>query len=406
MNRAWVLLGAMLTLGGCGAASEAPPAPPPAAVTTSLVQFRTVREWSDYNGRIQPVETSSVRPRVAGFVTSVRFREGARVGRGQVLFTLDDRPYRAIVERLGAELARAEAEYQLARVNNDRAGRLIDRNALARAELDRTMAEERVAGARMRSAAASLRAAQLDLGFTQVRAPISGRVSRALVTSGNNVAIETELTTIVSDNPVHVYFGADERSFLRYASAQRGEALPVLMGLSTEAGYPHRGRLDFLDNRLDSGSGTIQGRGVFANPSGRFTPGLFARVRLIGGEPYQAALVPDRAVGVDLGRRFVLVLKRDRTTESRTVTLGPIVDGLRLVRSGLRPGDEIVTDGVQRVMPGGPVAPTRRPVPIRSAFLDEISLGPVAAPPAPAASAPAAPPGAAGRSAVARTPAP
>ena len=344
-------------------------------MTVSPVQVRTVRDWSDYTGRIEPRETVSVRARIPGFIQDMRFREGARVSRGAVLFTLDARPLQAEVDRLQAEANRVEAEAALARIEDARARRLLAREATAQAEVDRASGAAQVANARSRAAQAAVRSAQLQLDYTQVRAPITGRVSRAVLTAGNNVTPADEVTTIVSDDPVYAYFNADEATYLRFAATGRGQALPVFMGLTSDTGYPHRGRLDFLDNRVSGTSGTISMRGVFANGDGRFTPGLFARIRLLGADGYQAALVPERAIGVDLGQRYVLLVGADGKAARRTVTLGPAVDGWRLVRSGLRAGEQVIVDGLQKVQPGAPVRVTRREAPPRSPFLDEISFG-------------------------------
>jgi multidrug efflux system membrane fusion protein len=340
------------------------PAPPPAPeVTVAEVIHKPLHEWQEFSGRLQAVNTVEVRPRVAGYVDRVNFTDGARVKKGQLLFQIDPRPFQAEVDRLNSERSRAMSDLDLARANHARAERLIGANAISREEYDRLAAAETSAKGEVGSVTGSLDNAKLNLEFTQVRAPIDGHVSRAIITAGNLVTSASLLTTVVSDDPVYAYFDADEQTFLRYSKLAGGRQADgdngVFMGLVDEQGYPHTGRLDFVDNQVDSTTGTIRARAVFDNPDGRYTPGLFARVRLVGTDDQDAVLIEDRAVGTDLGKKFVLVLKTDNTVESRFVDLGPEIDGLRVVKQGLRPGEVIVVNGLQHVRPGQAVEATK-----------------------------------------------
>lgn len=338
-------------------------APAPTEVTVATVIHRPLHEWQEFTGRLQAVNTVEVRPRVAGYVDRVAFPDGARVKKGQLLFVIDPRPFQAETDRLKGELARAESDLDLARANQARAERLIVANAISREEYDRLGAGVSSARGQLAATTAALESARLNREFTEVRAPLDGRVSRALITAGNLVTSQSLLTTLVSDDAVHAYFDADERTYLRYAQlARSGEgdaARGVFMGLVDEAGYPHEGRLDFVDNQVDPSTGTIRARAVFANPDGRYTPGLFARIRLVGGENRDTVLIEDRAVGTDLGRKFVLVLGPDNRLASRFIEIGPQIDGLRVVREGLTADDVVVVNGLQHVKPGDVVAPTR-----------------------------------------------
>jgi multidrug efflux system membrane fusion protein len=285
------------------------------------------------------------------------------VSQGQVLFQLDDRPFAAQVQRLRAELAQARAAGDRASSERQRADRLQADNAMSLEERERRAGAAAEATAHVDAVAAALRAAELDLEFTKVVSPIAGRVSRAMVTRGNLVSggqgEGTLLTTVVSVDPIYASFDADEQTFLRYGNRVRqhgkggaGGDLPIQMALADEQTFPHQGTLQFLDNRLDASTGTINGRAVFRNADRRLTPGLFVRLRLPGTVSYQGVLVEDRAVGTDLDRRFVLVVGGDKKIESRTVTLGPVIDGLRVVKQGLKAGELVVVNGLQRVRSG------------------------------------------------------
>jgi membrane fusion protein, multidrug efflux system len=346
---------------GCARVETAAGAPPLPQVTAAAAVAREVTEWDEFTGRLEPVQSVSVRPRVSGLISDVTFEEGSLVRQGQRLFQLDDRPFVAQVERLKAELAQATAARGRAASEMHRAERLATENAMSLEERERRSGAAAEATARVAAVAAALRAAQLDLEFSRVVSPIAGRVGRALVTRGNLVSggqgEATLLTTVVSVDPIYAAFDADEQTFLRYGDRVRqhgkGRAdLPIQMALADEQTFAHEGVLQFLDNQLDPSTGTIRGRAVFKNADRRLTPGLFVRLRLPGTVAYKGVLVEDRAVGTDLDRRYVLVVGTDKTIASRTVTLGPIVDGLRVVRSGLKPGELVVVNGLQRVRPG------------------------------------------------------
>ena len=361
---------ALVTLSvGCTHTEAQQAPPPPPQVTVAHVISREVTEWDEFTGRLQAVDTVGVRPRVSGYVAAVRFDEGAIVHRGDLLFQIDPRPFQAEVDRLHAELARARATVQRADSELRRADRLSAENAIASEEHDRRASFAQESAAQVAAVEAALRAAELNLEFTQVTSPIDGRVGRAIVTEGNLVSSgpgeATLLTTVVSLDPVYAYFDADEQVFLKYTSGggadprshRRSSELPIRMALANDDGFPRQGRLDFLDNQLDGSTGTIRGRAVFRNTDGRLTPGLFVRLRLAGTGSYHGLLIQDRAVGTDLSKKFVYVVGPKHEIEYRTVTLGPIVDGLRVVRSGLASGEPVVVNGLQRVRPGVPVTP-------------------------------------------------
>ncbi len=333
-------------------------------VTVAEVIHRPLREWQEFSGRLQAVNTVEIRPRVSGYVDRVAFTDGARVKKGQLLFQIDPRPFQAEVERLVAERTRSVSDLELARANRARAERLISAHAISREEYERQVAAEASAQGALGSIDASLQEARLNREFTEVRAPIDGHVSRAVITAGNLVTSASLLTTLVSDDPVYVYFDADEQTYLRYAKTKHDHARAsgesdVYIGLVDEDGYPHPGQLNFIDNQVDATTGTIRARAALANPDGRYTPGLFARVRLIGGEDHDAVLIEDRAVGTDLSKKFVLTLTKDNRIEYRLVELGPEINGLRVVTEGLAPNELVVVNGLQHVRPGQSVAATR-----------------------------------------------
>jgi membrane fusion protein, multidrug efflux system len=343
--------------------AAAPPSLP--QVTAARAIGHDVTEWDEFTGRLEPVQSVGVRPRVSGLISNVTFEEGGIVRQGQLLFQLDDRPFVAQVERLRAELAQARATRDRAASELQRADRLASENAMSLEERERRASAATEAAARVEAVAAALRAAELDLEFTRVVSPIDGRVSRALVTRGNLVSggqgEATLLTTVVSVDPIYASFDADEQAFLRYGDRVRQRAgdsrtdIPIEMALADEQEFPHKGTLAYLDNQLDPSTGTINGRAIFRNPDRRLTPGLFVRLRLPGTASYKGVLVEDRAIGTDLDRRFVLVIHDDKKVESRTVELGPLVDGLRVVRSGLNADELVVVNGLQRVRPGAQV---------------------------------------------------
>jgi membrane fusion protein, multidrug efflux system len=351
-----------LVLVGCGVgeAGTPPPAQPAPQVTTASVAMHELHDSAEFTGRLEAVESVAVRPRVGGYVESVHFVEGARVLEGALLYQIDPRPFKAEVDRLKAERDRAAAQLELAQSYRDRAERLLARNATSQEDFEQHAADATVAAAQLASIGAALEKAELDLSFTRVTAPISGHVSRAIVTAGNLVDAQTVLTTLVSDDAVYAYFDVDEHTYLEHVrQADAAEASVVHVGLINEQGYPHAARLDFVDNQVDPSHGTIRARAVLDNPDGEFTPGLFARMQLVSPTRYSAALVDDRAVGTDLGRRFVFVVDDQGVVQYRPVETGRLVDGLRVVTNGLAAGDVVIVNGVQRVRPGISVAETR-----------------------------------------------
>jgi RND family efflux transporter MFP subunit len=359
-------------LAGCQASAQAASSAPPPVVSVTEVEVKPVRQWDDFTGRLEAVDTVALRPRVSGEIVDTPFVEGARVRKGQVLFQIDPRPFQAEVDRLTAEVQRAQAKAETAANDSDRAQRLVAHEAIAKSEAERRTSDASAAKADFDAAQASLRAAQLNLSFTRVTAPIDGRVSKALITRGNLVTPQDLLTTVVSDTPIYAAFTTDEQTYLKYAAAERDRNQPVYMGLMTEQGFPHVGRLHFLDNVVDAKSGTIGGRAVFDNADGAFTPGLFARIRLVSNAATPAAIVPEQALGTDLGKRYVLVLGGDNRVQYRPVTLGRAVGERRIVLSGLKAGERIVVSGLQKVKPGDKVTPKAADRPAESAELKTV----------------------------------
>ena len=338
--------------------------PPPPEVSVAEVLSKPVRAWDEFTGRVAAVETVELRPRVSGYVERVAYEEGEEVRKGDLLFLIDQRRYRAELERAEAELARARSEADLARIQDQRAQTLADAHAISQEEFDARRSEAAQARAAVRAAEAAASNARLNLQFTEVRAPIDGRAGRALVTVGNLAQADaTTLTTLVSLDPVHVYFEADEQAYLRYNElARRGERAessnPVRVGLANETGYPHAGTVDFIDNQVDPRTGTIRARAVVPNPERVFTPGLFARVELEGSGRFEALLVDEKAVLTDQDRKYVYVLGPGNTAVRKDVELGRRVDGLRVVERGLAPRDRVIVHGVQKVFFAGmPVKP-------------------------------------------------
>lgn len=361
---------------GCSQSNAAPQHQmPPSEVAVARVLTKEVDDSSDFSGRLEATNTVDLHPRVDGAVTSVRFTEGARVKKGALLFEIDPRPFQQQVARLSAEQRRAESELTLATSDRARTERLTNSGAIAPVELERMTAREAESKAALDSTRASLASARLNLEFTQVRAPIDGRVSRALVTPGNLVSPGTTLTTLVSDGPVYLYFDIDEPTYLELSHAPK-EALGVRMGLIDEEGYPHEGSLDFLDNRVDPRSGTMHARAKIDNPDGRLLPGLFARVRLSGSHKTTAMLIDEKAILTDQDRKYVYVVGEGNRAQRKNIVLGRLTDNLRIVSSGLDSNDRVVVHGVQKIFfPGAPVNPR------------EIAMG--APPPEPLAAGPA-----------------
>jgi RND family efflux transporter MFP subunit len=356
---------------GCGGPPTQGPAPP--AVTVVQPVEREVTEWDEYTARLDAVESVEVRPRVSGYLQSIHFKDGALVTKGDLLFLIDPRPYEAALRRAQADVQLAKSRVGLAQKNLARVGGLLPSHAISQEEADLRESTLRQAEASVLEAQAALDAATLEVEFTHITAPVSGRIGRKLVTEGNLITggADTQgtlLTTIVSLDPIYAYFDADERSFLKYArlalSGQRPSSRvyqnPVRVALTDEKDFSHEGVMDFVDNQLDRGTGTIIGRAVLPNPDLTLTPGLFARLRLPGSGEYRALLLPDEAVGTDQSKKFVFVVNGESKAEYRAVTTGPLIDGLRVVRDGLTPQDWVIVGGTQRVRPGLTVAAQRQ----------------------------------------------
>jgi RND family efflux transporter MFP subunit len=352
----------------CTPAPEPVPQGPP-EVTVARPITREITDWDRYIGRLQAVETVEVRARVSGYLESVHFEEGALVEKGDLLFVIDPRPYQAALEAAQAEVAMAEARLRLAENQQRRAERLFASKSIPEEELDARTEERREAAGALEAARAALERARLDVEFTHVRAPISGRISRYLVTPGNLVSGGSEnatlLTTIVSMDPIHVYINADEQAYLRYLRLARSGARPssrvtpnpVRLRLADEKEFVHEGVMDFVDNRVDESTGTITGRAVFPNPDQVLVPGMFGEVELLGEGPYEALLIPDQAIAFDQARQFVFVVGEDNVASRRYVQPGRVHQGLRVIRDGLSPDDRIIINGIQRARAGQPVKP-------------------------------------------------
>lgn len=347
--------------------------PPPPKVDVLHPVAREVLDWDEYTARLEATESVEIRPRVSGYLQQIRFNDGAMVKKGDILFEIDPRPYEAVLRHAEADQAAAEARLGLAQKNLARTGDLIRTHAISQEEADVRKSNVEQAQAAVLQSKAAVDAARLDVEFTELTAPISGRIGRKLVTEGNLVTggVGTQgtlLTTIVSLDPLYVYFEADERSYLKYMHlAERGERPtsrefhhPVWIGVADEVGFPREGVMDFVDNQLDRGTGTMVGRALVANPDLLLSPGLFARLRLPGSGLYGAVVVPDEAVGNDQAKKFVWVIGAENKAELRNIVTGPLLDGARVVREGLTPQDWVVVSGMQRVRAGGTVDPQRK----------------------------------------------
>lgn len=352
------------------ATAAAPMAAAPQAmpVTVAAALERTITEWDEFSGRLEAIDRVEVRSRVSGYIEAVHFAPGTVVKKGDTLFTIDPKPFAAELSRAEASVAAAQARIALTASELARAKRLLDDHAIAEREFEERQNAQRDAVAALQAAQAAVDLARLNLGYTRITAPIGGRVSRAEITAGNLVAAGAAgatLTSIVSISPIYATFEADEQTYLKYApraaaarAGDRRAQVPIHMGLANEEGHPREGRVEFVDNALDAQSGTIRVRAVFDNRDGALAPGLFARLKVGGGGMKPAVQIDDRAVGTDQAKKFVFVVGADQKVAYREVKLGPVVDGLRVVREGLKPGERIVVNGVQRVRPGMPVAPT------------------------------------------------
>ncbi|MEZ0225444.1 MAG: efflux RND transporter periplasmic adaptor subunit [Alphaproteobacteria bacterium] len=336
---------------------------PPAQVEVAEVTAREVQLWNEFSGRLSAVDAAEIRPRVSGPVESVNFKNGASVQKGELLFVIDQKPYKSEVDRLKGLLASAEAQEALAQTEFSRAEGLFQSKAISQREFDQRRNDLNVAKAAQKSAEAALEAAQLNLDYTEVRAPISGRAGRAEVTVGNMVQAGPNapmLTMIASITPIYADFEMDEATYLRYAKVTAAERarIPCKLGLAADKDTPHEGHIDSFDNRLDSASGTIRVRALFDNNDGALVPGLFARIRIADAAPSKVLLINDRAVGTDQDKKYVLAVNAENKAEYRQVKLGPPAEGLRVVEEGLNAGDKIIISGLLVTMrPGMPVVP-------------------------------------------------
>ncbi|MFL6619644.1 MAG: efflux RND transporter periplasmic adaptor subunit [Povalibacter sp.] len=358
-----------IVVSGCSSKAANAPVAPATQVTVAAALERNVTEWDEFTGRLEAVESVEIRPRVTGYIESVNFTEGSIVKKNDLLFVIDQRPYRASLDKAAAELTRAKARAELAHSDVARSEKLLAIKAVSQEEYDERLNAAREADASVGAAQAAVETAQLDLSFTRVTAPITGRISKAAVTAGNLVTggsnTATLLTTLVSVDPIYVSFEGDEQVYLKYTelarrgdrSSSRDAANPVQMGLANETGYPHTGSMVFVDNQIDPHTGTIRARASFSNKDGYFTPGLFARVKLLGHNAYSAVLVDDRAIGTDQSQKFVYVVDGDNKVSYRTVKIGRLTDGLRIVQEGLTSGEKVVVNGMQRIHPGSVVQP-------------------------------------------------
>ena len=354
---------------GCSSSAQ-PKAAAPAEVSVAEVICKQLGDSDEFTGRLEPVNSVEVRPRVSGYLQSVHFKEGAIVRQGDLLFQIDPRPFQAEVDRLKGELSQAKAQRSRAQSDFERAERLHNNDGMSAEEYDRRAAVRNEAEAKIASTEAALRGAELNLEFTRVTAPITGRVGRAEITEGNLVesgaAQVRPLTSLVSLDPIYVYFDVDEQTYLKYARVTQSHGTSshdlrgaALLGLADEDAFPHVGQVNFVDNQVSSSTGTIRLRATFANKNLALTPGLFARIRLQGGGTQSGCLAKDEAVVTDLNQKYVFVLGKNNTLTYRPVKLGPMAEGLRVVRDGLHEGDLIVVSGLQRVRPGAAVTPRR-----------------------------------------------
>ncbi len=338
-----------------------------ATVDVAPVVSKTITDWQEYSGRLEAIDQVDIRPQVSGKLIAVHFKDGSLVRKGDLLFTIDPRPFEAELNRAKAQLASAEAQVTYTASNLSRIQRLIQSNAVSRQELDLAENDARSANANLQAARAAVQSALLNLEYTRITAPVSGRISRAEVTVGNVVSAGNGaqvLTSLVSVSRLYASFDVDEQTYLKYISNQRNSSqVPVYMGLANETGFTREGTINSIDNNLNTTSGTIRVRATFDNPNGVLLPGLYARIRLGGGQPRPAILISPTAVGVDQDKRFVVVVDAKNQTAYREVKLGTQQDGLQIVNSGLQAGDRIVVNGLQRIRPGDPVTPHLVPMP-------------------------------------------
>lgn len=364
-----VIIASVLVLAGCDSGQPGgEQAPPPPEVSIAQVLSKPVQQWDEYTGRVRAIHTVELRARVSGYVQRVAYKEGQEVKQGDLMFLIDQRPYRTALANAQAQLDRARAAEQLAGMRDKNARLLMKDEAISREEADTRRTTYTQSAADINAAQAEVAHAKLQLEFTEVRAPVAGKTSRALVTVGNlAVADQTILTTVVSQDPIYVYFDVDENSYLRYSEQERDgkDASPgtsVRVGLANEEGYPHAGTINFFDNQVNSDVGIIRVRAVLPNADRIFTPGLFVRVQFVSGSKENVLLIDDKAVMTDQDRKYVYVVDKDAKIQRKDIVPGRMAEGLRVIQSGLAPDDKVVVAGQQKIHPGMSVKPNEIPM--------------------------------------------
>ena len=366
----------LLTAAGCKKSSGPQQGPLPVNVVTVIE--KEVNEWDEFTGRLEAVESVEIRPRVSGYITEVHIEAGAVIKKGDLLYVIDPRPYQADFDRAAAEFERMQAQLKLAQIELDRAKDLRSKNTISASEFDQKAATYQGSAAAAAAAEAAKNSAALNLEFTQIKSPIDGRVSDARITLGNLVqpgaGPESVLTTVVSVDPIYAKVDADENAILKYVKlseegkrvSARTAKIPAFVELGNETGFPHEGYIDFVDNRLDPGTGTVRARAVLKNWNPNLiTPGFFVRVRVAGATSYRAALIPDKVISSQQGVKYVFVVKPDNTLERRNIETGTMFEGKRIVKSGLKDGDKVVSTRLQLIQPGMPVKPIPEEPPVQ-----------------------------------------
>jgi membrane fusion protein, multidrug efflux system len=363
LGRLLMLFAAVLS--GCNK-QPPPPAPPPPPVTIAKPIQREVVEWDEYTGRTGAVESVNITPRVSGYIDNITFKAGDMVNKGDLLFVIDPRPYQATLDQASAQLRQAQANQQLQDATFARQDKLRQTGVIAKEDYDTALSNKNQAAAQVLAAQAAVESAKLNLSFTQIASPIIGRINREQVTVGNLVQADTTLlTNVVSVDPIYAYFNVDERAVLNYEKQvrqgkiadARSIQVPVYLRLENETGFPHQGVIDFVSNQFNSSTGTLEVRGLFPNATGYLTPGAFVRIRVAASPMHQALLITDRAVGTDQGTKFVLIVGEENVVSVRPVELGPEVDGLRVVRKGLKGDEQVIINGIVNARPGSKVSP-------------------------------------------------
>lgn len=360
-----LLLLAALVFAGCNQQAP-PPALPPPVVTVGKPILKGIVEWDYFTAQTQAVDNVSIRPRVSGYIDNITFRAGSVVDQGELLFVIDPRPYQAALDQASGQLRQAQAQQKLNDANLARAEDLFQRHVIAKQDYDNAVAQKNVSDAQVIATEAAVESARLNLGFTQITAPLRGQIGRELVTLGNLVQTDqTELTTLVSIDPIYAYFNVDERSVMRYREARKTQnsteteaaKIPVYLQLEGEKGFPHEGVIDFVNNTFDPSTGTLQTRGLFPNPTGFIIAGSFGTIRIAGTPKYQAVLVADRVIGTDQDQRYAIVVQPDGIAKYQRVVTGPLVEGLRVIREGLKGDELVVIEGVSKIRPNSKVTP-------------------------------------------------